>query len=123
MPSMITFDRKIFKIVDDVAELFYATASRFNHDDRYGLSSQMQHTAVAMTSAIAESCTAAKSNDALKALEHAHGSLRSLQYQIGLALRLGYIDERRHAVCDRKAVEVNRVLTVHIGALDGAPAK
>ena len=118
---MTTFDRRIFKIVNDAAELMYKTASKFSKDDSYGLSTQMRHTAAALTVSVAESCITAKSEDVLETLEQAHHSLRLLQYQIGLALRLGYIDERRHEICDRKAEEADRVLTVHIGAFEGAP--
>lgn len=113
----ILSDRSIYKTVDEFAAHIYNAASKFPHDDQYGLSSQVRRTAVAMTTSVVDSYTAVKSEDILIALERAYSSLRSLHYQIGLAQRLGYIDERRFSVCDRKAAEADEALTIQIGSL------
>ena len=91
----ITADRKVFSVIDDVASLLYSTASKFPGGDRYGLSTQIRKTAVTMTTSVAESYSAVRDEDILASLRSARNSLRSLHNQIGLAQRLGYIDDLR----------------------------
>ncbi|MBN1757005.1 MAG: four helix bundle protein [Chitinispirillaceae bacterium] len=114
----ITANTQVFSVIDEMAALIYHTASRFPGSDRYGLSSQIRRTAVSMTTSLAESYTAIKNEDIRSSLLSAYNSLRSLHYQIGLAQRLGYIDERHFAVCDRKAAEADNTLKHQLSLLD-----
>ena len=113
----ILADTKTFKVINDTAACMYDAASGFPGGDRYGLSSQIRRTAVSMTTSVAESCAAARREDMLHLLRSACTKLRSLQYQIGLAQRLGYITERKFALCDRKAVEADSTLKEQISQI------
>ena len=73
-----------------------------------------------MTTSVAESCAAVRNEDMLHLLHSASAKLRSLHYQISLAQRLGYITDRKFALCDRKAVEADTTLKERINLIGSA---
>jgi len=101
---------RAFELADEVAVLVYRVTREFPGNETYGLTSQMRRAAVSVASNIVEGCARESQAEYCRFLEIAFGSLRELHYQLGLATRLGYLSERDASVCDKKAVEAEKVL-------------
>jgi four helix bundle protein len=87
----------------------YEVAGHFPHDERYGLTSQVQRSAVSVPSNIAEGAARSGPREFAQFLNIARGSLSELETQLLISVDLGYL-ERDHAVfvsIDR----VSRLLT------------
>jgi four helix bundle protein len=90
--------------------MVYQATSRFPKDEIYGLTSQMRRAAVSVPSNIVEGCAREGQTEYHRFLEIAFGSLRELNYQAGLAIRLGYIQESNFAECQAQMMECEKVL-------------
>ena len=101
---------KAFELADDLAILTYQKTLKFPKSEIYGLTSQMRRAAVSVPSNIVEGCARESQAEYLRFLEIAFGSLRELDYQYGLAKRLGYTKDSEPANFEAKMKEAQKVL-------------
>ena len=73
----------------------YEVTKEFPKGETYGLSSQMQRSAVSIPSNIAEGAARKSKAEFLQFLSIAQGSLSELDTQLEVAYMLGYIDEEK----------------------------
>ena len=82
------------KAMDLVQDVYLATKT-FPKEEKYGLTTQMQRAAVSIPSNIAEGQGRSGRGEFRHHLSIAHGSLRELETQLVIALRLGYLSQSR----------------------------
>ena len=88
-------DPKRLKVRDEaltVAVETYRLTSTFPTHERFGLSSQMQRAAVSVGSNISEGCGGRGDRAMIAYLHHAIASLDELEFQVEVAIELGYAD-------------------------------
>jgi four helix bundle protein len=99
-----------------VTEVYRASAS-FPSDERFGLTSQLRRCVVSIPSNIAEGFGRDTTNDYLRFLGIAKGSLYEAQTQIEIGRNLQFIDECHFATLLENAREIERMLTSMIRKL------
>lgn len=82
---------RAFELADLLALAVYRATKQFPKDEQFGLTAQMRRAAVSVASNIVEGCGRSSLADYCRLLDMAFGSLRELEYQITLAVRLGYV--------------------------------
>lgn len=90
----------------DLATELYKVIGTFPSSERFGLSPQMQRSAVSVPSNIAEGAGRSTKADFAKFLDITQGSLNELETQLILAHRLGYIEMIK---VDKMQVEINEL--------------
>ncbi len=78
-----------------LVKTIYELTGEFPKEEIYGLSSQMQRSAVSIPSNIAEGAARKSKVEFLQFLSIAQGSLSELDTQLEVAYMLGYIDEEK----------------------------
>jgi len=94
----------------DLVECLYRATVDFPKEERYGLRSQMRRAVVAIPSNIAEGQGRNSRRVFLRFLSIAHGSLRELETQIHICVRLGYLMTPLGQARDTQCAEVGRLL-------------
>jgi len=89
----------------------YRLIREFPQEELYGLCSQIRRSAVSIPSNIAEGYGRRSTQDYLRFLRIASGSLYELQTQIEIAQNLGYISEQEYDMIYEKSKEVDRMLS------------
>ena len=79
----------------ELVKTIYELTKEFPKEEIYGLSSQMQRSAVSIPSNIAEGAARKSKAEFLHFLSIAQGSLSELDTQLEVAYMLGYIDEEK----------------------------
>ena len=97
---------------DDLTVKIYQTTQTFPPQERYGLVSQMQRSAVSVAANIAEGSGRRTLAAYIRFLFIAKGSLTEVEYYIHLAQRLGYLSSESNT-------ELNRLQRMTAGALNG----
>jgi four helix bundle protein len=95
--------------MDVVERVYRLTATMPNHE-RYGLSSQLQRSAVSIPSNIAEGHARQSTKEYLYHLSVAIGSLAELETQLTIAVRLGYATSESMASLLSEIEEIGRML-------------
>ncbi len=108
---------RAFELADELTLSIYRYTASFPNDERFGLTSQMRRAAVSIASNIVEGCARNTQADYLRFLDIAHGSARELDYQISLAKRLGYIEQKNAELLEAQSVETCKVLNALIASL------
>ncbi len=106
-----------FQKANTLAVATFLATRKFPKEDRYGLAAQMRRAAVSAASNIVEGCARPSQADYLRFLDVAYGSARELQYQIGLASKLGYLDADSAEPLETQCTETTKVLNGLIRAL------
>jgi four helix bundle protein len=101
---------RAFEVADELALSVYQVTKTFPRDEQFGLTSQMRRAAVSIASNIVEGSARRTEADYLRFLDMAHASARELEYQLSLALRLGYLSEADGRGVLPLADETNRIL-------------
>ena len=99
-----------------VTEVYKASAN-FPADERFGLTSQLRRCVVSIPSNIAEGFGRDTTNDYLRFLGIAKGSLYEAQTQIEIGRNLQFIEESRFSILLEQAREIERMLTSMIRKL------
>jgi four helix bundle protein len=108
---------RAFELADEVAFLVYQITSTFPKEELFGLTSQMRRSAVSVPSNIVEGCARDSQADYLRFLNIAFGSLRELNYQLGLSKRLGFLRKNDSSALESLVVEAEKVLNGLIRSL------
>ena len=101
---------RAFELADEIVPLVYRLTRGFPPQEIYGLTAQIRRAAVSVPSNIVEGCGRESQVEYFRFLEIAFGSLRELDYQVQLALRLGYANADQTRECTEKIHEALMVL-------------
>ena len=110
-------DLTVWQRAMDLTDLVYESTKRFPKDERFGLTAQLQRSAVSIPSNIAEGHGRRHLLEYLHHLSFARGSLMEVETQILIALRRGYITHPRAQACLGASGDVGRLLSGLIKAL------
>ena len=106
---------RAFELADEVALLTYKFTQDFPREEQFGLTSQMRRAAVSIPSNIVEGCGRHTEVEFLRFLDIAYGSLRELEYQTSLAVRLEFASD--HHDFTAKLTEASKVLAALIRSI------
>lgn len=84
---------KIWQKSMDLVEKVYSLTSSFPNEEKYGLISQIQRSAVSIPSNIAEGAGRNSNKEFRNFLGIANGSINELTTQLILSIRIGYVKE------------------------------
>lgn len=104
------------KSVDLVVEI-YTLTRRFPSDERFGLISQMQRSAISIPSNIAEGHGRKSDGDFARFLCIAYGSSSELETQILVSYRLNFISIKEYDEISIKITEIRKMLNKLISTL------
>lgn len=94
----------------ELAELVYQATEHMPPDERFGLTSQMRRAAVSVASNIAEGQGRFTDADFVRFLSIAHGSVREVETQLLLAVRLGQLSQEAISPSIELSAEVGRLI-------------
>ncbi len=102
---------RAFDLGDQLAICVYQATSSFPREEMFGLAAQLRRGgAVSVASIIVEGCARSSEAEYLHFLDIAYGSARELEYQIGLAHRLGFLPDSADTALGQRARETAKVL-------------
>ena len=93
----------------DLVEMVYTLTKQFPSEERYGLTSQLRRAVVSIPSNIAEGQGRYSANEFNRFLSIAHGSLREVETQILIAVRLQYLEETETQPAQQLCEETGRI--------------
>ena len=111
-------DLVVWQKAMDLVEIVYAVTANFPSDERFGLTSQVRRAAVSIPSNIAEGEGRRSRNEFGHFLSVAYGSLREVETQLLIAVRLGYAIAEYCQPAFDLADEVGRMLNGLSRSLD-----
>jgi four helix bundle protein len=106
------------KAMDLVVET-YKVSRDFPKEELYGLTSQMRRAAMSVPANIAERQGRRLSGEFIHFLGNARGSLLELDTHLEIALRLGYIEQKKYQPVRDQIQEVGRILNGLIRSIKG----
>ena len=109
----LTVWQKAHSLVLDI----YRHTRDFPADERFGLTSHLRKTATSIGSNIAEGCGRESELELARFLSIAAGSASDAEYQLFLALDLGYLSNETHEKLDAQVNEVKKMLNSFIQKL------
>ena len=101
---------RAFELADQLAIAVYKCTATFPKEEMFGLTSQLRRAAVSGPSNIVEGSAKSSQADYLRFFEIAYGSVCEVEYQLSLAQRLSYLDEKTATEVIAIANETGRVL-------------
>lgn len=107
---MTTEDLKVWQKAISLVEEVYCITKNFPDEERFGLTSQIRRSAVSIPSNIAEGNGRRTSNDFLRFLSIARGSLSELQTQCIIANKLRYLSKDEFANLSSKIEELFKMI-------------
>ncbi len=101
---------RAFELADQLAMAVYKSTATFPKEEMFGLTSQLRRAAVSGPSNIVEGSAKSSQADYVRFLEISYGSVCEVEYQLSLAQRLSYLDEKAATEVIAIANETGRVL-------------
>lgn len=108
---------KAFELADRLALVVYKHTAGFPREEIFGLTAQLRKAAVSVPSNIVEGCARHSEADYLRFLDMSYASSREVEYQLSLAVRLGYLAAAAHREVSKLCVETSKVLAGLLRAL------
>lgn len=108
---------RAFDLADRLVLDIYKATRQFPKEELFGLTSQLRRAAVSTASNIVEGCARNSEADFLHFLDMAYGSAREVEYQLSIAVRLGYLPAESQATLTAQSVEACKVLNGLIRSL------
>jgi four helix bundle protein len=102
----------------DLVEAVYAVTREFPGDERFALTSQLRRAAVSIPSNIAEGEGRRSRNEFGHFLAVAYGSLREVETQLLIAIRLNYVSEEKCQPAFDLTDEIGRIISGLSRSLD-----
>lgn len=93
----------------DLVDTVYDVTVSFPNEERYGLTSQINRSAVSIPSNIAEGSARTSTKDFLRFLSITLGSLAELDTQLRIALRREYLKAEHYSALQASLFEVGRM--------------
>ena len=103
-------DLDVWNKAMDLVVLCYELTKRFPKSEIYGLSSQLQRSAVSIPANIAEGRERQHCKEFIQHLSIAYGSLAELETHIQIAERLGDIDGKELMIILEKTSDIGKML-------------
>ncbi|MCK7591468.1 four helix bundle protein [Subsaxibacter sp. CAU 1640] len=100
---------KIWQKSMELVEKTYALTLLFPRDEKYGLISQVQRSAISVPSNISEGAGRNSNKEFRNFLGIANGSLNELSTQLELAKRIGYLEEHQVKEVFDTIVEIQKM--------------
>jgi len=82
---------EVFRLADSLALSVYRHTKSFPQEERFALTSQIRRAAVSVAANIVEGAARSTALDYARFLVMAYGSVRELEYELSIALRLDYL--------------------------------
>ena len=101
---------RAFQLADQVALAVYKETRSFPKEEAFGLTAQLRRAAVSIASNIVEGSARFSEPEYIHFLNTAYASAREVEYQVGLAFRLGFLPEPAHRGLSALTVETSKVL-------------
>ncbi len=101
----------------DLVEEVYRVSTSFPRDEIYGLTSQIRRAVVSVPSNIAEGQGRNSNNEFHRFLNIAHGSLREVETQLAIAVRLKYAPGEIIRSADTLCQETGRLINGLLNSL------
>jgi len=98
------------KAMELVTEIYHLTKS-FPGEERYGLTSQLRRSSVSLPSNMAEGYGRNSTQDYIRFLRIANGSLFELQTQLDIARNLKFLSEDSFSLLFEQSREIERMLS------------
>ena len=112
---------RAFELADKLVIRVYEVTRNFPKDELFGLTAQLRRAGVSAASNIVEGCARNTEADFIRFLDIAFGSIREVNYQLTLATRLGYVDQKTGESIQSLGIETSKVLSGLIRALRKKP--
>ena len=94
----------------NLVKLVYDNTKTFPKEEQYGITSQIRRSAVSIPSNIAEGFGRFQTNDYVRFLQIARGSLFELQTQIEISKLLEYITESDFKIISELTIEIEKMI-------------
>lgn len=101
---------RAFILAEEIPVLTYLITRKFPKEELCGLTAQMRRAAISIPSNIVEGSSRHTDKEFVRFLEIAYGSLKELQYQYGLSVKLNFIKADEIDQCILLCHETSRVL-------------
>jgi len=102
----------------DLVTRIYQLTNTFPKNERFGLMSQMQRSAVSVPSNIAEGSAKTSNKDFARFLEISVGSLLELETELLIAHNLKYVDSMLFEEIQNEIIELQKMITVFKNKLE-----
>ena len=102
---------KAFILADDLTLQIYKVTNNFPKEEIYGLTSQISRAVVSVPSNIVEGSARESQAEYLRFLEISFASLRELDYQFSLAVRLNYVEKLEINSTELKIIGTEKLLS------------
>lgn len=111
-------DLKVWQKAYELTTSIYSVSRAFPRDEIYGLTSQLRRAAVSIGANIAEGCGRRSDGEFVRFLQIARGSASEVEYHLLLSRDLKFMDDSGFQNLHRKLVEVQRMLTSLVSAVE-----
>ena len=112
---------KVFGLADDLVPAVYRVTRGFPAEERFGLQAQLRRAAVSVPTNIVEGAARRTTREYLHFLVIALGSASEVRYLLGLARRLGVLNEFEPVDLEPRYGELARALDALVRSLEPRP--
>ncbi|OIP39452.1 MAG: four helix bundle protein [Deltaproteobacteria bacterium CG2_30_63_29] len=109
---------RAFELADDLVLRTYRLTRSFPRAEQFGLTSQLRRASVSVASNIVEGCARPDEADFIRFLGYAYASLREVEYQLSLSIRLEFLPKAEFEPLYAVAIEAGKVLHGLIKAMN-----
>ena len=111
-------DLIVWREAMDIAEAVYSLTRNYPREEAFGLTAQMRRAAVSIPSNIAEGFGRAQRQTYIQFLRIAQGSLKELETQAQLSLRVGFITPEDLSGLLSRSERLGKRLVTYVRSLD-----